>query len=103
MKRIQSLLTAIPSLLIVLVLCALPAAGQDWARAALEKSPRPAEWAQLKHGDRTVQAFIVYPEVKNKAAAVGVIHEIFGLTDCERRVAGQLSADVYIVIAAERP
>jgi carboxymethylenebutenolidase len=89
------------SLLIPLMFFALPAAGQDWARAVLEKSPRHAEWVQLKHGDRTVSAFVVYPEVKNKAAAVVVIHEIFGLTDWARSVADQLAADGYIAIAPD--
>jgi len=83
------------------MLCALPAAGQEWARAVLEKSPRHAEWVQLKHGDRTVWAFVVYPEVKNKAAAVVVIHEITGLTDWARSVADQLAANGYIAIAPD--
>jgi carboxymethylenebutenolidase len=89
------------SLLIAVMLLALPAAGQDWARATLEKSPRHAEWIQLKYGDRTVSAFVVYPEVKNKAAAVVVIHEIFGLSDWARSVADQLAANGYIAIAPD--
>jgi hypothetical protein len=40
--------------------------AQDWARAQLEKSPRHHEWVDLKHGDRTVRTFVVYPEVKTK-------------------------------------
>ena len=94
MKQIQSLFIA-------LVLSVLPAAAQDWARQALEKSPRHAEWVQLKHDNRTVQAFIVYPEVKGKAAAVVVIHEIFGLSDWVRSVADQLAANGYIAIAPD--
>jgi carboxymethylenebutenolidase len=94
MKQVQAIL-------VTLVLFALPALGQDWARAGLEKSPRHAEWVQIKHGDRTVWAFIVYPEVKGKAAAVVVIHEIFGLTDWARSVADQLAANGYIAIAPD--
>jgi carboxymethylenebutenolidase len=98
MKPMRSLLIA---LITALTLSALPAVGQDWARVALEKSPRHGEWVQVKHGDRTVQAFVVYPEVKNKAAAVVVIHEIFGLTDWARTVADQLAANGYIAIAPD--
>ena len=47
--------------------CAVPGMAQDWARGGLEKSPRHAEWVTVKHGDRAVQAFVVYPETKGKA------------------------------------
>src|SRR5262245_34836124 len=67
------------------VILIAPAAGaQDWAKAKLEKSPRHQEWVKVKHGDRTVNSFLVYPESKGKATAVVVIHEIFGLTDWVR-------------------
>jgi carboxymethylenebutenolidase len=75
--------------------------AQDWAKQALEKSPRHQEWVTLKHGNRSVQAFIVYPEVKQKASAVVVIHEIFGLTDWVRSVADQIAAAGYIAIAPD--
>src|SRR5262249_6866378 len=44
---------------------------------------------------------IVYPEVKDKATAVVVIHEIFGLTDWVRSVADQLAEAGYIAIAPD--
>ena len=75
--------------------------AQDWARAQLEKSPRHHEWVDLKHGDRTVKAFVVYPEVKTKAATVLVIHEIFGLTDWAKTLADELAAAGYIAIAPD--
>lgn len=74
---------------------------QDWAKAVLEKSSRHQEWANIKHGDRTVNAFVVYPEVKSKATAVIVIHENAGLTDWTRTVADQLAAAGYIAIAPD--
>ncbi len=61
-------------------LAAVTAPAQDWAKARLEKSPRHQEWVKVKHGPREVNCFIVYPEVKEKATAVLVIHEIFGLS-----------------------
>jgi carboxymethylenebutenolidase len=77
------------------------ARAQDWAKATLEKSPRHGEWVQIKNGDRTVQAFIVYPESKKKAPAVVVIHEIFGMTDWVRTVADKLAENGYIAIAPD--
>src|SRR5881275_3243448 len=58
----------------VIFAIATAATAQDWAKATLEKSPRHGEWVQIKNGDRTVHAFIVYPESKKKAPAVVVIH-----------------------------
>ena len=77
------------------------ASAQPWARALLEKSPRHGEWVDVKNGARSVHCFIVYPEVKNAAPAVIVIHEIFGLTDWARSVADQLAAAGYIAIAPD--
>jgi len=75
--------------------------GQDWAKARVDKSPRHQEWVQVKNGDRSVNSFIVYPEVKSKATAVVVIHEIFGMTDWVRTVADQLAEAGYIAIAPD--
>ena len=88
------------SLAVVLLACGA-ASAQDWAKARLEKSPRHGEWVKVKHGKRTVQSFVVYPEVKHKAPAVVVIHEIFGLTDWVRGVADQLAEAGYIAIAPD--
>ena len=75
--------------------------AQDWAKARLEKSPRHHEWVDLKHGDRTVKTFVVYPEVKTKAPVVLVIHEIFGLTDWAKNLADELAAAGYIAIVPD--
>jgi carboxymethylenebutenolidase len=86
----------------VVFLCsAIAVFGQDWAKQNLEKSPRHGEWVTVKHDDRSVSAFIVYPEVKSKAPAIVVIHEIFGLSDWVRTVADQLAANGYIAIAPD--
>ncbi len=77
------------------------ASAQDWAKQSLEKSPRHGEWVTLKHDNRSLQAFVVYPEVKGKATAVVVIHEIFGLTDWARSMADELAAAGYIAIAPD--
>jgi carboxymethylenebutenolidase len=77
------------------------ALAQDWAKQTLEKSPRHQEWVQIKHDNRVVQAFVVYPESKQKAPVVIVIHEIFGLSDWARSVADKLAAEGYIAIAPD--
>jgi carboxymethylenebutenolidase len=88
-------------LLLILVLVATNLHAQDWAKAKLEKSPRHQEWIKLKHGDRDVNCFVVYPEVKDKATTVVLIHEIFGLTDWAREMADELAAKGYLVIAPD--
>ncbi len=87
--------------LAALVLAASIAPAQDWAKARLEKSPRHQEYVNVKHDDREVNCFIAYPEVKDKATAVVVIHEIFGMTDWVRGVTDQLAEAGYIAIAPD--
>lgn len=86
---------------VVAALVTISAPAQDWAKARLEKSPRHGEWVKVKQGTREVNCFVVYPEVKEKATAVLVIHEIFGLTDWVRGVADQFAEAGYIAIAPD--
>jgi hypothetical protein len=74
----QAIRFAVATLLLSLATPAMHA--QDWARARLEASPRHHEYVPLKHGNRTVEAFVVYPEVKIKVPVVVLIHEIYGLS-----------------------
>ena len=78
-----------------------PAFDQDWAKTILDKSPRHQEWVKVKYGSRTVDAFVVYPEVSHKAPVVLLIHEIFGLSDWARSMADDIAAMGYIVIAPD--
>jgi carboxymethylenebutenolidase len=88
--------------MVALLAGVLPCRAQNEdAKARLDKSPRHGEWVKVKHGNREVHSFIVYPEVKDKATAVVVIHEIFGLTDWVRGVADQLAEAGYIAIAPD--
>lgn len=92
-----------PTLILILAsaLAAFSTSAQDWARARLENSPRHREYVNVKHGEREVNCFVTYPEVKDKATAVVVIHEIFGLTDWARSVTDELAAAGYIAIAPD--
>ena len=83
------------------ILCAATLSAQDWAKARLEKSSRHGEWVEFKSGERTLKAFVVYPERKEKAPVVLVIHEIFGLTDWVRGVCDQLAENGVIAIAPD--
>ncbi len=75
--------------------------NQEWAKARLAKSSRHQEWVKVKNGTREVNSFIVYPEVKTKATAVVVIHEIGGLTDWVQSLTDQLAEAGYIAIAPD--
>jgi carboxymethylenebutenolidase len=86
---------------ILAIVATSTAVGQDWAKARLEASPRHREYVPLKVGSRTVQAFVVYPEIKDKAPVVVLIHEIFGLSDWAKEMADELAAQGFIVIAPD--
>src|SRR5579872_1332805 len=78
-----------------------PACAQDWAKAALAKSPRHGEWVTVKHDGRSVDTFVVYPEVKDKRPVVLVIHEIFGMSDWVQELADEVAAAGYIAVAPD--
>jgi carboxymethylenebutenolidase len=80
---------------------ALPPLEKD-AKARLESSPRHGEWVTVEApaGDK-IDTWIVYPERKDRAPVVLVIHEIFGLTDWARSVADQLAAEGFIAVAPD--
>jgi carboxymethylenebutenolidase len=84
-----------------------PDMTQEWARQRLAKSPRHQEWVKIKYkptsgkAEREVSAFVVYPEVKTKATAVVVIHEIFGMSDWVQSLTDQLAEAGYVAIAPD--
>ena len=92
--------TLLPPSLALAALLALPLAApaQDWAKSRLDASPRHREYVTLHRGARAIQAFVVYPEVKNKAPVVVMIHEIFGLTDWAKEMADEVAAEGFIVV-----
>jgi carboxymethylenebutenolidase len=103
MMRMRAIL---PSALLALVGFATPLANvahaQDWAKAALAKSPRHGEYVVIPEaGGRKLQAFVVYPEVKDKAPVVVLIHEIFGESDWFKEMADELAGAGYIVVAPD--
>ena len=75
--------------------------SQQWAKDALEKSPRHREYVPITYGGRTVTTFVVYPETSGKAPIVVLIHEIFGESDWFKLQADELAAKGYIVLAPD--
>lgn len=77
-------------------------ADAEGAKAALAASPRHGEWVDiaLKDGPK-LATWVVYPERRDKAPVVIVIHEIFGLTDWVRAVADQLAQEGFIALAPD--
>lgn len=77
--------------------------AEEQAKAILEKSPRHGEWIDVKtpSGGAPIRTWVVYPERKEKAGVVLVIHEIFGLSDWIRGVADQLAKEGFIAVAPD--
>ncbi len=80
---------------------ALPADAEQ-VSARLTSSPRHGEWATIRtpQGD-SVKSWVVYPQRRDRAPVVIVIHEIYGLSSWVRGVADQLAADGFIAIAPD--
>ena len=80
-------------------------AGAPSAASAQERlaaSSRHGEWVMVKtSATDSVRAWLVYPERRENAPVVVVIHEIFGLSNWIRSVADQLAADGFIAIAPD--
>src|SRR5215813_10849010 len=74
---------------------------KDFGKDRLNSSPRHGEWVDIKSGERTTKAFVVYPERKDKAPVVLVIQEIFGLTDWLRSLCDELAENGVIAIAPD--
>lgn len=76
--------------------------GEENAKARLDATPRHGEYATVAlSGGGNLRAWVSYPERKDTAPVVIVIHEIYGLSDWIRGVADQLAADGYIAIAPD--
>lgn len=60
------------------------------------------EWVFIPRGSGdSLRAYVAYPERKDPAPAVIVIHEIFGLTDWEPTVVDRLAGSGYVAIVPD--
>jgi carboxymethylenebutenolidase len=95
------------SYLLVAALAALAGAAGAWLLRAAPSEARPqqvtthGEWVHIRRGADSVRAYVAYPERRDAAPAVIVIHEIFGLTDWEPTVADQLAGKGYVAIVPD--
>ena len=79
----------------------LPPNAAD-AAARLAASPRHREWVMIPAGGTdSVGAWIFYPQRKDKAPVVVVIHEIFGLSTWVKGVGDQLAAQGFIAVVPD--
>jgi carboxymethylenebutenolidase len=77
--------------------------SEERAKTALEKSSRHGEWVDVKpqSGGAPIRTWVVYPESKERAGAVLVIQEVYGLTDWIRGVADQLAREGFVAVAPD--
>src|SRR2546429_6673139 len=68
---------------------------------ALDRADIHAEYVKFPSGRDTVTAYLAYPELMDRAPAVVVIHEIFGLSDFMRQTTEQLAKDGFVAIAPD--
>jgi carboxymethylenebutenolidase len=101
MKRLMRVVVGVAVAAMMMGVAAGSTCAQDWAKAALAKSSRHGEWVTVKHDGRSVDTFVVYPEVKDKRPVVLVIHEIFGMTDWVQELADEVAAAGYIAVAPD--
>jgi len=77
--------------------------SEQTAKDALDHSPRHGEYVNIPQpsGGAPLRAWVSYPERKDKAGAVLVIHEIFGLSDWVRGVADGLAREGFIAVVPD--
>src|SRR3989441_496214 len=60
-----------------------------------------SEYVKFLSGRDTITAYLAYPERRDPAPAVIVIHEIFGMSDFIRQTTEQLAKDGFVAIAPD--
>ena len=80
----------------------IPAGTAAHAAKALADSPRHGEWVDIAlPGGGKLNSWVVYPERKDRAGVVLVIHDINGMRDIPRAVGDQLAQDGFIAIVPD--
>ena len=80
----------------------IPPGTAEHAAKALAESPRHGEWVDISMpGTLPLNAWVVYPQRKDKGGVVLVIHDIRGMADLPRAVGDQLAEDGFIAIVPD--
>src|SRR5215471_10429519 len=80
----------------------IPPGTAEHVDRALKESSRHGEWADIALPDGVkLHTWIVYPERKDKAGVVLVIHDINGMRDWPRALGDQLAQDGFIAIVPD--
>jgi carboxymethylenebutenolidase len=80
----------------------IPAGNAEHATKALAESSRHGEWVDIPlPGGGKLNSWVVYPERKDKAGVVLVIHDINGMRDIPRALGDQLAQDGFIAIVPD--
>ena len=100
MKRKKSI---VPLLLVPALALGVIGAAAFRGAARLPAVTTHGEWVTYAGpgtGD-SIRAYVAYPERKDRAPAVIVIHEIYGLTEWEPTVVDRLAANGYVAIVPD--
>jgi carboxymethylenebutenolidase len=80
----------------------LPPGTQAHVERALDQSSRHGEFVDIAlAGGGKLNTWVVYPERKDKAGVVLVIHDIRGMSDWARAVGDQLAQDGFIALVPD--
>ena len=80
----------------------IPPGTPEHAARALAESPRHGEWVDISlPNSLPLNAWVVYPQRKDKAGVVLVIHDINGMRDWPRALGDQLAEDGFIAIVPD--
>jgi carboxymethylenebutenolidase len=83
------------------MMMALGFAGLALVALAARRPDIHAEYVKYASGADTITAYLAYPERRDPAPAVIVIHEIFGLSDFIRQTSERLARDGFVAIAPD--
>lgn len=76
-------------------------ADNEGAKQRLNLTPRHAEMTKTTANGQPLNLWVVYPERKEKAPVVVVIHDIGGLSDWVRGVGDQLASEGFIAVVPD--
>jgi carboxymethylenebutenolidase len=75
--------------------------AQDWARQAVDKSPRRHESVKVQNGARSLDTFVAYPQSQGKSPAVVLVHDVIAYAPWVENVADRFAEAGYLAIAPD--